>query len=321
MPTIYPGLPGTFDVSGLRFGGNGIGNCFFAYFHAVVVAKKSNGRIIAPTWWSVKIGPMLRREFSLRRYGSMFCAHPDEISGWRKVIRLASTWPGRERLFIPVRSTPREHGLTVVEAEVGSDCVFGFTFVGLHAHRAMIRQRLLDILVSPPRMTPKWGAGGYAAAHIRLGDFIPVSQEQLLDRDRLSEVVSAEQINKPLASDGLRIPLRWYAGAIRRLRVLYPDLPVYIFSDGREAELTEILTIEGVTLRREPSDIADLLALSQAEILIGSNSSFSRWATFLGNMPSIWIKSDVPVEQPSDDSTPILYVAEDYDTISHEALK
>ena len=91
---------------------------------------------------------------------------------------------------------------------------------------------------------------------------------------------------------------------IRRVRAIYPHLPVHIFSDGREHELGDILAINGVQLRRKPSDIADLMALAEARLLIGSNSTFSRWAAFLGDMPSIWLKTEQPTEQPTGPGRP-----------------
>ncbi|HYZ20873.1 MAG TPA: alpha-1,2-fucosyltransferase, partial [Rhodopila sp.] len=189
------------------------------------------------------------------------------------------------------------HGLTVVQAAE-------FTFEGLHPHRAMIRDRLLQILATPPRTTPQWGAGDYAAAHIRLGDFLPGQPEQIM---------SGRVAN-------LRIPLSWYRRVIERLRLVCPDLPIRIFSDGREQELADILAIKGVVLRQEPSDIADLLALAQARLLIGSNSTFSRWAAFLGDMPSIWLRTEVLPEQPTSAHTRILYVADDCSAITPEAV-
>src|SRR6185437_1273319 len=127
---------------------------------------------------------------------------------------------------------------------------------------------LLQILAAPPQVEPAWGHGEYAAAHIRLGDFRAAQPEQVLSG----------------RVDGVRIPLAWYQRVIERVRETHPDLPIQIFSDGREHELNDLLAISGVTLRREPSDIGDLLALAQARLLIGSNSTFSRWAAFLGNM-------------------------------------
>jgi hypothetical protein len=51
--------------------------------------------------------------------------------------------------------------------------------------------------------------------------------------------------------------------------------------------------------------------MAGASILVGSNSTYSRWAAFLGNMPSIWLKTSVEAEKPSADETPILYTSLD----------
>jgi hypothetical protein len=297
---IYPSLPGGYDFGIVRLMGAGIGNCLYAYFHAVVLARKVNCRIITPTWSSVKIGPLLRRERSLRRYGTMFRAHPDEIHGFMKTARLVASWPGHKRIEIrvgqPACAAPR--GLTIVGVPAHS-----FTFEGLHPHRDMIRNRLLEILASPPKETPKWGAGSYAAAHVRLGDFRAAQSDNLQRSFR----------------DGERIPLVWYEHAIRRVRTIFPELPVHVFSDGHEHELADIMKIDGVSLRREPNDVADLLALAQARLLIGSNSTFSRWAAFLGDMPTIWPNTKLR-EKPTGEATPILYVTDDFEAITREAV-
>jgi hypothetical protein len=298
-PWIYPSLPGGPDYGVIRIAGAGIGNCLYVYFHAVVMAKQVSGRIIAPTWSSVKIGPLLRMERSLRRYGTMFRAHPDEVHGPMKAVRLASLWPGHKRVQLgigrPVSIAPA--GLTIVHATE-------FSFEGLHQHQAMIRDRLLEILATPPDVRPNWGGGDYAAVHIRLGDFLPTQPDQ---------IITGRVPN-------MRISMAWYERVIRRVRSVLPDLPIHIFSDGREQELAELLALSGVKLRREPTDIADLLALAQAKLLIGSNSTFSRWAAFLGDMPSIWLKTKYLPEQPTSGQTAILYVADDYDVITPEAV-
>jgi hypothetical protein len=298
-PWIYPSLPGGPDYGLIRIAGAGIGNCLYVYFHAVVLAKQANGRIIAPTWSSVKIGPLLRMERSLRRYGTMFRAHPDEVHGPMKAVRLASLWPGHTRIQLgtgrPVSIAPA--GLTIVQATE-------FSFDGLHQHRAMIRNRLLEVLAAPPPVPPSWGAGDYAGVHIRLGDFAATQPDQ---------IITGRVPN-------MRISLAWYERVIRRVRSVFPDLPIHIFSDGREQELAELLALKGVSLRREPTDIADLLALAQARLLIGSNSTFSRWAAFLGDMPSIWLKTNLLPEQPTSDRTTILYVDDDCDVITRDAV-
>ena len=297
---IYPSLPGGYDFGIVRLMGAGIGNCLYAYFHAVVLAREANCRIITPTWSSVKVGPLLRRERSLRRYGTMFRAHPDEIHGFMKTARLIASWPRHKRVVIRVGQpvSAAHSGLTIVGVPAHA-----FTFEGLHPHRDMIRNRLLEILAKPPKGAPKWGAGDYAAAHIRLGDFRAAQSNDLLRSFR----------------DGERIPLVWFERTIRRVRAIFPELPVHVFSDGHEHELANIMKIDGVSLRREPNDVADLLTLAQARLLIGSNSTFSRWAAFLGDMPSVWPNNKLR-EKPTGDMTPILYVTDDFEAITREAV-
>ncbi len=290
MVTIYPSLPGRYDVLGFRVGSSGLGNCFFAYFHAVRLADCHDGRLIAPSWESVKIGPYLRREMSLRRYGVLFRPHPREICGAEKYAFLAAHWRRRKRLetrFDCSIGEPKPHGLTVVEAPGGK-----FTFTGLHERRAMIRERLLSILIDRPLQTA-WGGAGYVAVHVRLGDFLPADTAKV----------------KTGTVEGLRIPLAWYGSVIRRVREIWPDMPIRIFSDGREQELADLLSIPGASLQRGSTDISDLLGLSQARLLIGSHSTFSRWAAFLGDMPSIWFRTDRLPERPNDNK--IAYVGDD----------
>lgn len=295
---IYPSLPAGHDFGLVRIVGAGIGNCLYAYFHAVVMAQESCCPIIAPTWRSLRIGPLLRQERSLRRYGKMFRAHPDEIDGLMKAIWLILLWPTHRRVRVcpgqTAHAIPRR--LTIVEARE-------FTFSGLHGHRDMIRGRLLEILSTPPAETPRWGTADFAAVHIRLGDFAKAKSDNLRRSFR----------------DGERIPLVWYERAIRRVRCVFPDLPVQIFSDGHDHELAELTAIDGVSLRRGPNDVSDLLSLAQARLLIGSNSTFARWAAFLGNMPSIWPETQAR-EQPTSDTTPILYVSDDFRAIRREAI-
>ena len=155
----------------------------------------------------------------------------------------------------------------------------------------MIRDRLLTTLMEKP-VQLLWGEADYAAVHVRLGDFLAV------------DVASV----KTGTVEGLRTPLSRYASVMRRLRELSPQMPIRIFSDGREDELAELLTVPGSAIQREPSDILDLLALTQARLLIGSNSTFSRWAAFLGNMPSIWFEAKTLPERPNDNR--ILYIDE-----------
>jgi hypothetical protein len=100
--------------------------------------------------------------------------------------------------------------------------------------------------------------------------------------------------------------MSWYVNLIMALRRRYADKEIHIFSDGEESALRPLLAT-GATLYRSGSDMTDLLAMSGASILVGANSTYSRWAAFLGNMPSIWLKTAADAEKPSAPETPMLY--------------
>jgi hypothetical protein len=89
----------------------------------------------------------------------------------------------------------------------------------------------------------------------------------------------------------LRTPLSWFRKCILHIRaVLGFSAPVIVTSDGTASNLGAILALDNVELLRPGCAISDLLALARTKILIGSGgSSFSAWASYLGNMPTITI--------------------------------
>lgn len=296
---IYPRLDASKDIGVVRIAGAGIGNCLYAYFHAYVFAQQTGAPLIHPAWTTLKIGPLLRRERSKRFNIGLFRAPPGEITRLRKLLLLMRGAISHQR---PVAGC--------AECEVTANSYFmtfacrNFSFAKLHPWRSRIRERFLAMVRNPIGHPVRWGRQDYIAVHVRLGDF-PVA-----DQDELENGYEVR-----------RIPLSWYEAVIRRLRETFPDLPVHIFSDGHDEELADLLQVDGVNLRREPNDLADLVALAEARILVGSHSTFSRWAAFLGDMPTIWFRRNVEPERPTSADVPILYVGEGAGAISVEALQ
>jgi hypothetical protein len=283
---VYPVLGSSADLWFMRVAGHGLGNCFYTYFHAVTLAQKYGAAVVAPPWFSLKIGPLLRGERSKRFYWRMFRPFHGEIYGAKKLVTLLSGY--RKRVILEVGESAEP---VVVNGALNFVVSSKFTFRGLHAHRSVIRDRLLGTVNDTIPADHSWGTGDYIAMHIRLGDFAAAADHALINS----------------AQPNLRIPMSWYTNMTRALRDRYPDKPIYIFSDGDAKQLEPILD-RGATLYRTGSDMTDLLAMSGASILVGSNSTYSRWAAFFGNMPSIWLRTVVDMEKPSAPETPILYV-------------
>lgn len=109
------------------------------------------------------------------------------------------------------------------------------------------------------------------AIHIRMGDFEVVEDENKLRSGHWN----------------CRLPFKWYKCMIDKIRK-ESSLPIYIFSDASNEELGEILELEDCQRMDLGSSISDMLALSHARVLIASASTFSMWASFLGQNPTIW---------------------------------
>lgn len=104
------------------------------------------------------------------------------------------------------------------------------------------------------------------AVHIRLGDYI----------------------------SRLRIDLNWYKGLIINIQAQYPSQKFYIFSDGTDNELKTILELPNTERKFYGNAFADIYAISKCKLLIASNSTFSAWGAFLGNVPTIFNKRHFP---------------------------
>jgi len=112
--------------------------------------------------------------------------------------------------------------------------------------------------------------------HIRMGDFEVPENEQILREGFWN----------------YRLPIKWYISIIEKIRLI-SDLPIYIFSDATDNALRDILAISNCKRVYFGSAISDMIALSRCKVLISSASTFSMWASFLGQMPTIWFSGQM----------------------------
>ena len=108
--------------------------------------------------------------------------------------------------------------------------------------------------------------------NVRLGDF------------------TAPAVNCPpgTGSYNQRTAIEWYIAAVQELRDNFgAEWPAYIVSDGTDDELRALMRLEN-THRLKVEDLAGLLTLSRAHVLVASGSTYSMWASFLGQMPVLW---------------------------------
>jgi hypothetical protein len=126
------------------------------------------------------------------------------------------------------------------------------------------------------RLNPKLITVGL---HVRLGDFQPPKN---LDEYR----------GKFNAS----LPLQWYINIAQSIRSQLGDqVQFLVVSDGTAVQLAPLLNVcNAITTMDIPdSDVSDMLALADADLLVCSVSSYSAWAAFLSNAPYLWFEPNL----------------------------
>lgn len=113
------------------------------------------------------------------------------------------------------------------------------------------------------------------AMHVRLGDF----------------ATSAPNLESYRGRFNCALPLAWFMDIGHQLRASFGDaMQFQIFSDGTAAQLAPLqAALNPVDTRCAlPTDVSDLLAMSQADLLVCSVSSYSVWAAALSSSPYLW---------------------------------
>lgn len=262
---VYPKFS-TLGAFGFRTGGPGLGNLFFAYARALLIAKERGFALVNPTWLSIKIGPYLRREREKRLYLQIF--NRQGISGVRKTLLLLT------------RRKVDEASAAGMDAKALSGAIvtttgLGGLFKDIAHERPYLAAQFGKLLRGEDNMRIRAAGPFGIGVHIRMGDF----------------------------PQHMRVPLSWYVQTIEKMRrATGLEVPVTVVSDGGDAELAELLQLPGVR-RLALGAHAELFALSASKIILASDSTFSAWAAFLGRVPILWGKRDPSLEGIFNDGT------------------
>jgi hypothetical protein len=203
---------------------------------------------------------------------------PDWVRGLARLRILLTARRASERDFVPGAEDAggARRKTLVVFAGIGD------RFAPLLPHRELIRRRLSEMLSAKLRRgLAKQPASFVIGVHIRRGRST-LSSPPLLQHSRPDP------------------PDHWFVRCIQNLRkVLGFAAPVRLFSDAPPNQLAALLAMPNVTLSQETSPVLNLLRLSRSRILLGgAGSSFSQWAAFIGDMPSLWSGGGAPQLQP-----------------------
>lgn len=94
--------------------------------------------------------------------------------------------------------------------------------------------------------------------------------------------------------ENFRVPMKWYVEMVNKIQELHPELSFMVLSDGSDDELKELLSIKKVSREFFGNAYADMKAISRSKLLLASDSTFSAWGAFLGDVPIIFQKRHFP---------------------------
>lgn len=264
QPPIYafPRLSTT-DLWFIRLGGNGLGNLMLTWARCLSGAERQGWQMVWPTWQSFKPKNWRVNPYDHRTYTDLFQPNERYITGWRK------PWCLARRRWI----TEKEAGSG--EVPPGSVVEFrgmeGFFAPFVQDHELVYRE--LKRIARPPHLAAfSEDEPAPIGIHVRRGDF----NQRSID----------EEIRD---SHNSLLPLNWYIDALKALRAAAgSDVPAFVFSDGNEEELRELLVLPRVRRVDYGSGLGDMFGLSRSRLLIASGSTFSMWGSYLGQVPTLW---------------------------------
>lgn len=198
----------------------------------------------------IKIGTYLRMERDKRTYGDILRHRKwREMAAW---LRAQYGLSSQEQIELDGAKVIRYSGMLRQFHDI--DCS------GL-----LIRNELTALA----RKKPDTGRFNIAM-HVRLGDFAPAHND------------ATEQ--------STRIPMDWYRKAFAQALELRGSGQIrgILFSDEDPRRVIDELGLEGFVPEPPGNALYSMLLMAQADILIGSRSTFSLWGQFLGDSHAIW---------------------------------
>lgn len=255
---------------------HGLGNKLWIWAKALCFARDAGllDEVKVFGWTHINPDRYLLNKFDKRNYRSIFRddASVSRMHFW--LLRMQHKIPR----FFP---NQKQHRFRVM----GS-------FEPLYGQQEFVKEQLIRIL-NPDILDEVNAIPQRVAVHIRLGDFKPVSEE-------------LEAF--PEKTTNTRVPLKWYKKAMYALVHEHPSLNKFtLFSDGTKEELADIvafLKMKDETVVDQSFDIdlevdqssnpmTALLRMSTASFLIGSNSTYSYFANYFGQMPSLYFPGSI----------------------------
>ena len=234
----------------IRFMGSGLANCLFIYARAIVLSEKNKIPLINPSWIQFNIGPYLRNEKDKRHYNGLFKSFGKSY--------VAKNWLllTQKKNIETTNLDNFKRGILYVEGLKNY-------FEDIRFSSDVVKKHLLSIVNQKDLKVYKQQNEKFVGVHVRLGDY----------------------------SLDSRTNLEWFIEQIKFIQSnAKEEITFYIFSDGSEEELVALTNISNCKLVFFGSALADILVLSKASLILASDSTFSAWSAYLGQVPIVFNK-------------------------------
>lgn len=243
-----------------RLSNFGLGNKLFVWARAFVFSRLNHLPLVVTGWLKFQIAPILANG-DLRLYLNYFQPTREISAGKRFLLSLSLGVVIDPPIIAQDQSVPRIY-------EFKSIPHWSDLFGDIKPYREEIRTGLLAMLTPARRQELARLNKPYICVQVRMGDF-----RTLKPGEKFAQAGIA------------RTPLNYFTELIQGIREIHgTELPVLIFSDGKPADLRELLSLPGVKMAPRNTAIVDILMMAGGHILATSAvSTFGYWAGFLGD--------------------------------------
>ena len=238
----------------------------FPIARALVGLAEHGGKFVKPTIRQIKIGPVIRGERDWRTYGNIMRGRTtDDWKLWAS---------SRLRRSISQAEYTSQEGVTIVYEGLGRQ------FHDFAAHRDLIYEYLRKNAIGIEAVGSRYDV----AIHIRRGDF---------------------SVGGNHSGQNIQTPISWYRNAWEEARdaLGLQEPRVILFTDYDPEVVQAELDLPSVKIDRSANALISIMKMTQADLIIGSRSSFSLWGAFLGGGQAIWPKQfDLGRYKPIDEN-------------------
>ena len=237
----------------------GLGNKLLVWARALVFSHINELPFFVSNWAELKIGPLLRNEKSKRQYWGYF-VKTNQPSLLRKFSFARSKSVNDPELSCLAGSDDK---VLYVFREMSS---WPDYFKDIREFRAIIAEQFYLSVAPKYLILAQRQEVPIIGVHVRRSDF--------------REPAAGEAIGNMCNQ---RTSLDYYIQTVEAIRNIQgEELPVTVFTDGREDDIAGLLALSGVKIAPKNPDIVDLLLLSRSRyIVVSPGSTFSYWAAFV----------------------------------------